>query len=114
MKECLFCKIANKKIASNIIRENKNIIAFKDVNPVAPNHILIIPKAHISDTTKINEKNSFLVSEMALMANQIINDYNEKENGCRWVINTGEYGGQTVFHLHMHLIMGRKLAWPPG
>ena len=60
------------------------------------------------------KKNSFLVSEMALMANQIINDYNEKGNGCRWVINTGEYGGQTVFHLHMHLIMGRKLTWPPG
>ena len=114
MNNCLFCKIANKEIKSDIVKENKNIIAFKDVNPISPEHILIIPKVHLSDTSMINEQNSFLFSEMALMANEIIKDFNEQDNGCRWVINTGKNGGQSVFHIHLHLIMGRKFTWPPG
>ena len=114
MNNCLFCKIANKEIKSDIVKENKNIIAFKDVNPISPEHILIIPKVHLSDTSMINEENSFLFSEMALMANEIIKDFNEQDNGCRWGINTGKNGGQSVFHIHLHLIMGRKFTWPPG
>ena len=114
MIECLFCKIINKEVNATIIEENDYAIAFKDINPIAPYHILIIPKEHISSTSSINQKNSFLIGEMALMANKITSRFIKGNNGSRWIFNNGENGGQTVFHMHMHLIAGRKFSWPPG
>ena len=109
---CLFCKIINKEVLSEIVSENELALAFKDINPQAPNHILIIPKIHIASTIDINRENSHYLIEMVLLANEISKDTNK--DGYRWVVNTGKYGGQTVYHLHLHLLGGRQLNWPPG
>ena len=114
MDDCLFCKIVNKEINADIIKENKNAIAFKDINPVAPFHILVIPKAHIQSIMDLDENNSYLISEIVELANDVSRNILKINNGSRWVINSGKDGGQTVFHLHLHLIAGRKLGWPPG
>lgn len=114
MSECLFCKISTKEINAEIIKENDDVIAFKDINPIAPNHILIIPKVHIESVYALDETNYYLISKMAELANDISRNIINAKNGCRWVINTGKEGGQTVFHLHLHLITGRKFIWPPG
>ena len=114
MDDCLFCKIANKEINADIIKESKNAIAFKDINPVAPYHILVIPKIHIKSVMDLNEHNPCLISEVITLANDVLKNVLKINNGSRWVINSGEDGGQTVFHLHLHLLAGRKLNWPPG
>ena len=114
MENCIFCSIVNGDIPADKLYEDDKVLAFKDVNPVAPHHILIIPKEHIPSTSSINQKNSFLIGEMALMANKITTRSIKANNGSRWIFNNGENGGQTVFHIHMHLIAGRKFSWPPG
>ncbi len=110
--DCLFCKIIKKEVLSEIVSENKLALAFKDINPQAPDHILIIPKAHIASTIDINRENSQYLIEMVLLANEI--SKNTNEDGYRWVVNTGKHGGQTVYHLHLHLLSGRQFHWPPG
>ena len=112
-KDCIFCKIISGIISSKIINESKHAIAFNDINPQAPIHYLIIPKIHIESTQDLNMHNINYFSEMIFLAKEIIKD-NNIANGYRWIINTGELGGQTVGHLHMHLISGRKMNWPPG
>ena len=114
MKDCIFCKIVKKEIPTDIIMEDDDIIAFNDINPIAPDHILIIPKVHIKSVTELNDTNYYLLSRMANFANDILKNVINNKNGCRWVINAGIDGGQTVFHLHLHLIAGRKFSWPPG
>ena len=114
MNDCLFCKIIKKEIKADIIKENDHAVAFNDINPIAPSHILIIPKTHIESVYHLNENNSYLLSKMSDLANDISKNIIRATNGCRWIINTGDEGGQTVFHLHMHLISGRKFGWPPG
>ena len=114
MNNCLFCKIANKEIAATIIKENDEVIAFKDIKPIAPNHLLVIPKVHIESIYDLNDTNYYLLSIMGKVANDILKNIINTKDGCRWVINTGKDGGQTVFHLHLHLISGRKFSWPPG
>ena len=111
---CLFCNIIKKDIPADVVQETKTICAFRDINPQASTHVLIIPKKHISSTRELNEKNIKYLSEMALLANQIAEKEGITENGYRWVINTGNNGGQTVDHIHLHLIGGRKMTWPPG
>jgi histidine triad (HIT) family protein len=112
--DCIFCKIINREIPATIIAENDYALAFRDIYPKAPTHILIIPKLHISSTVDLDETNINYVSEMMLLANQISVNENLNKNGYRWVINTGKDGGQTVFHIHLHLLGGRSLQWPPG
>ncbi len=114
MKNCIFCKIINKEIKADIIDETKNSIAFKDINPQFPIHILIIPKVHISSTIDIKTHNIHFFSDMILLSNKISKSKKLTNNGYRWVVNTGKEGGQTVDHLHLHLIGGRTLSWPPG
>lgn len=114
MSDCIFCKIANKEIPSEIIYENDKLIAFKDVNPQAPTHILIIPKEHIVSLNQIEEKDFGLLGEIFLTIKNLAKKLEIDEEGYRVVNNCGEYGGQTVPHLHFHLLGSRKFSWPPG
>lgn len=110
MENCIFCKIANKEIPSNIVYEDENTVAFKDLNPQAPVHVLVIPKKHYPSLNEIDDKN--IAGSLLLAAKQTaqklgITDY-------RTVINTGKEAGQEVFHIHLHILAGRPLKWPPG
>ncbi len=111
---CIFCKIVNKTIESQILYEDDEIIAFKDIKPQAPVHILIIPKIHIEKISDINSDNSNLITKMIVVANKIAKDNNLDNEGYRLVFNCGEAAGQEVFHIHLHLLGGRKFGWPPG
>ncbi len=109
---CIFCKIAAKEIPSDIVFENADVIAFKDLSPQAPTHILIIPKTHISTTEDINDSNSNIAGRMIFAASEIAKGL--KLEGYRLVFNCNEIAGQTVFHVHCHLLGGRNFGWPPG
>ena len=111
---CIFCDIIEKKISSQIITESKYALAFRDVNPQSPTHILIIPKIHIESTSDLNSQNIHYFCEMSLLAHQVAKIENIFQKGYRWVINTGTNGGQTVNHLHLHVLGGRAMGWPPG
>ena len=111
----IFSKIINKEIPANIIYETENVLAFKDINPQAPVHILIIPKIGIPKVTDLNgSEHAGLLGEMIDAANKIAKDLGIAEGGFRLVFNCGENGGQEVYHLHLHLLGGRKMKWPPG
>ena len=110
----IFDKIINKEISADIIYETDNILAFKDINPIAPVHILIIPKYNIPTMNDISNEDSEVMSELLLSAKIIAKEIGVADSGYRLVINCNEDGGQTVSHLHLHLIAGRKFNWPPG
>ena len=110
----IFDKIINKEIPADIVYETDNILEFKDINPVAPVHILIIPKNNIPTVNDISNKDSKVLVELLLSANKIAKAMKIAKDGYRLIINCNENGGQTVYHLHLHLIGGRKLGWPPG
>ena len=112
--ECLFCNIMNDDIPADIIAQTESALAFRDINPQASTHVLIIPKKHIASTRELNKENIQYLSEMALLANKVAEEEGINKNGYRWVINTGGDGGQTVRHIHLHLIGGRQMHWPPG
>lgn len=111
--ECIFCKIVNKEIPSEIVYEDDKSIVFKDLNPVAPVHMLIIPKEHISSLFEMKESHKELMGHLIYVASKVAKDLN-LDKGYRIVNNCGEEGGQTVDHIHYHLIGGRELQWPPG
>lgn len=113
MEDCLFCKIAAKEIPSTAVYENEYVYAFEDIAPQAPFHAVVIPKTHISSANEINSENSFLVGKIFEAIAEIAKQ-NNLENGYRVVNNCGEDGGQTVNHMHFHLLARRNLAWPPG
>lgn len=113
MEDCLFCKIVDGEIESEILYEDEEIIAFPDINPVAPIHILIIPKEHIESADDLEKRHSEMVGKIFLAAKKIARDM-DLDEGYRIVNNCGEDGGQTVKHIHFHLIGGRQLMWPPG
>ena len=112
--ENIFNKIINKEIKADIVFENDKVIAFKDINPAAPIHLLIIPKKYIKTINDIQENDKELIGELFLAAKKIAKDYNIDKNGYRLIFNCNDDAGQTVFHIHMHLLAGRKLSWPPG
>ena len=112
--DCLFCKIINKEIEANIVYEDKHILAFKDIHPQAPVHILIIPKQHIEKISDLDEQKKDIVSNLILTANSLARDNKIDKQGYRLVFNSGADAGQLVFHIHLHLLGGRKMAWPPG
>ena len=114
VKDCIFCKIAEKEIAVPVNYEDETIIAFNDKNPQAPVHILIIPKKHIAKVSDLTDTADGLLSKMAMAANEIAKKNKVSDSGYRLIINCGKDGGQLVEHLHMHLLGGRQLAWPPG
>lgn len=113
--DCIFCKIANKEIESKIVYEDESVLAFRDLSPQAPEHILIIPKKHIGSVNELKSDDVNLMGHiMAEVMPKIANDLKIDKNGYRVVVNAGEDGQQTVQHLHVHLIGGRKMTWPPG
>ncbi len=107
---CLFCRIADGKIKSNILYQDEDLLAFPDINPLAPTHILIIPRKHIASVAELAAKDAHLVGDMAKLAKQLAGDNGISEKGFRLVINSGPEGGQGVYHLHMHLLGGRQLG----
>jgi len=113
MSDCIFCKIANKEINSNLVYEDETVAAFRDLNPQAPQHILIVPKKHVANITELDDK-ELAAHIFTEVVPKIAKEVGVAESGFRLVINTGEEGGQTVNHLHVHLIGGRKMTWPPG
>jgi len=112
--DCVFCKIVNGEIPSEIVYNDDNILAFKDVNPQAPIHLLIIPKKHITSILEISNDDESLLFQILKVAQKIAKDNDLDSKGFRLVVNTGVDGGQTVPHLHFHLLGGRQLKWPPG
>lgn len=109
MENCLFCKIIKGEIPTNKVYEDDEILAFKDINPKAPVHILVIPKKHISSAKEIKEEDEALIGKMFTVINKIADEF-KLENGYRIVNNCGEDGGQEVMHLHFHLLGGKKLS----
>lgn len=114
MSDCLFCKIIAGDIPSDTIYEDDNVFAFRDINPVAPLHALIIPKKHIAMINDIEPQDAQSVGQLFLAAKNIATQEGYAEAGYRTVMNCGEAAGQTVFHIHLHLLAGRELDWPPG
>jgi histidine triad (HIT) family protein len=112
-EDCLFCKIATKKIPAQIVYEDDEVFAFEDINPQAPTHVLICPKKHFASLHEATDDDRGVIGHMGLVAAQLARARNLGE-GYRTVINTGAGAGQTVFHLHMHLLGGRAFRWPPG
>lgn len=112
MEDCLFCRIARKQIPSTIVYEDEKYVAFHDISPQAPVHILIIPKQHIRSTEELDTANSHVPGEMVLLASRIAKE--KKLDGYRLVFNCNEIAGQSVFHIHCHLLAGRPMNWPPG
>ena len=112
--ECLFCKIAKKEIPSKIVFENEQILAFRDIDPQAPVHILVIPKKHISGLNDITSRDKELLGELINAVKEIAAKEKVDESGYRLVVNNGRDAGQAVEHIHFHLLGGRKLLWPPG
>ena len=114
MDNCIFCKIISREIPSDIVYEDDKILAFKDVNPIAPVHVLIVPKEHIASAMDINDDNADVVAHIFKKASCIAEKMGVSENGFRIVNNCGKDGGQTVMHLHFHMLAGRSMKWPPG
>lgn len=112
--DCIFCKIANKEIESAIIYEDDSVIAFNDLNPQSPIHFLVIPKEHISSANDINEDNKEIIGHIFCVINKIAKDKGFDKKGYRIVNNIGKDGGQSVNHIHFHVLAGRSLQWPPG
>lgn len=111
---CLFCRIASGEIPAQEVRSNPDVVAFRDINPQAPTHFLIIPRKHISSVTEMGEEDAELIGKLFLMARDLAEEEGIAEPGFRMVVNAGADAGQTVFHIHLHLLGGRGMAWPPG
>ncbi|HEV2986053.1 MAG TPA: histidine triad nucleotide-binding protein [Vicinamibacterales bacterium] len=114
MSDCLFCKIVNRQIPASIVYEDDRVLAFNDINPQGPTHVLVIPKQHIPSLNDLAPEHDAIVGELARRAAAIAKERGISAGGFRTVFNTNRDAGQTVFHIHLHLIGGRSLAWPPG
>lgn len=114
MENCIFCKIIKGEIPSKKIYEDENVYAFYDISPEAPIHFLVIPKIHIESANEINDSNSEIISHIYLAINKIVRELKIDSTGYRIVNNCGNDGGQTVQHIHFHVLGGRNLKWPPG
>ena len=114
MSDCLFCKIIAREIPASIVYEDDRVIAFNDINPQGPTHVLVVPKRHIATLNDLSPEDDALVGEVVRRAAAIANERGIWAGGFRTVFNTNRDAGQTVFHIHLHLIGGRSLAWPPG
>ena len=114
MQSCLFCKIEKGEIPSEKVYDGETLFAIKDVNPVAPVHILILPKKHFSTILEIGEADCELIGSVYTLANRLAGDNGLESSGFRVVLNCGAGAGQSVFHVHFHLLGGRPMQWPPG
>ena len=114
MSDCLFCKMVSGEIKPDTVYEDENVLAFRDISPQAPHHVLVIPKRHISTLNDLDERDAELVGQLSLAAAKVAEQEGVAEAGYRTVMNCNTAGGQTVFHIHMHVLAGRQLTWPPG
>ncbi len=114
MSDCIFCKIGRKEIPSRIVYEDRQVVAFEDVNPQAPTHTLIIPKEHFATLNDISQEEEALLGHLMLVATRLAKEKGLEVEGYRLVANCMEGAGQSVFHIHLHLLGGRKFSWPPG
>jgi histidine triad (HIT) family protein len=111
---CLFCRIASREVPADIVRESDRVVAFRDVNPQAPTHILLIPKEHVASAAELGERHGEVLADIMQAASQLARAEGIDESGWRLVTNVGPDAGQAVFHLHFHLLGGRPMDWPPG
>ncbi len=112
--DCLFCKIAKGEIPAEVVYEDDEALAFEDINPQAPSHLLIIPRRHIATLNDLEEDDRALVGHLSLVAARLAGERGFAEDGYRVVMNCNDQGGQTVYHIHMHLMGGRRFTWPAG
>jgi len=113
-EDCIFCKIIKNQIPCEMVYEDDKVLGFKDISPEAPVHVIIIPKQHINDLNCLKQDESAIIGHIFIVAKKIVKTLGIDESGYRIVTNCGEQGGQTVKHLHFHLLGGRMLKWPPG
>ena len=114
MHECVFCNIISKKMPAEFVYEDERIVAFRDINPQAPVHVLIVPRKHIETTNDVGEADKDLIGDMILVAKKVAEQEGVAESGYRLVMNCNENSGQEIYHLHLHLLGGRRMTWPPG
>ncbi|HXG62449.1 MAG TPA: histidine triad nucleotide-binding protein [Planctomycetota bacterium] len=114
MSDCLFCKIAARQVKADVVRETEDLVAFRDIRPQAPTHVLVIPKRHVATLNDLSEADAPLVGKMFLLAKEIARAEKIDGSGWRTVFNVNRDAGQTVFHIHLHVLGGRPMAWPPG
>jgi histidine triad (HIT) family protein len=114
MSQCLFCRIAAGEIPAKVLYSDADVIAFQDINPQAPLHALVIPRKHIATINDLQPEDAALVGKLFLAAKQVAKEAGYAEDGYRVVMNCGLDAGQTVFHIHLHVLAGRALSWPPG
>lgn len=110
--DCLFCRIVAGEIPADVVKEGERVLAFRDVNPQAPTHVLVIPRAHHASVGALAAADAQALADLVAMAAEVAND--EGEDSYRLVFNTGERSGQSVFHVHGHVLAGRSMTWPPG
>jgi histidine triad (HIT) family protein len=113
MTDCLFCKMATGEIKPDVVAETDDVLAFRDINPQAPVHVLVIPKQHIATINDLSDEHAELVGRLYLMAKRVAQQEGIAD-GYRTLMNCGERGGQAVFHIHLHVLGGRQMTWPPG
>lgn len=113
-QDCLFCRIAARAIPAQVVHETEHLLAFRDIDPKAPVHVLIIPKRHIASVNAVGAGDASLLGELFVAARAIAEAEGLTDDGYRLVVNTGTGAGQTVWHIHLHLLGGRDLRWPPG
>ncbi|HJN16498.1 MAG TPA: histidine triad nucleotide-binding protein [Armatimonadota bacterium] len=114
MSDCLFCKIVAGEIPAEVVAEDDRVLAFKDINPGAPVHLLVIPKRHVANSSTVEEADEALVGHVVRVGCQVASEAGLSESGFRLVLNNGRDAGEAVNHLHLHVIGGRALDWPPG
>ncbi len=114
MEDCLFCKIIDKKIPADIVYEDDQVVAFKDINPAAPIHLLLVPRSHVPGTNDATEANQAELGHLFVAAAKIAKEQGFAAQGYRCIVNCNQDAGQVVFHLHMHLVAGRKMGWNPA
>ena len=111
---CLFCRLINGEVAADVLYQDARAVAIRDINPQAPVHALVIPKEHVESLDDIGQRDEALMGHLMRVASRVANDHGLAESGYRTVVNTGAGAGQSVFHLHVHVLGGRDLTWPPG
>ena len=114
MSDCLFCRIVKREIPASIVYEDDEVVAFNDINPQAPTHVLVVPKRHIASLNELQAGDDQIVGEMVRRAAALAKERGLSDRGFRTVFNTNREAGQTVFHIHLHLLGGRTMTWPPG
>ncbi|HSL05442.1 MAG TPA: histidine triad nucleotide-binding protein [Nitrospiraceae bacterium] len=114
MSDCIFCKIVERTIPAALVYEDDLVVAFDDINPQAPTHTLVIPRKHVASIAELQDSDVGLLGHLILAGNKLAKLKRVADAGYRLVVNTGAHGGQTVFHLHLHVLGGRHMAWPPG